>query len=108
MSRFEKVRVAGWVSAAALVVFAAAALAARQPDAAGPLTAGRCYRTTFLDPAQQHIVRVLENPVGAWVRVQSEPFSPRVPGAPARARVWLNTSTVFAITEMECSSFPGN
>ena len=92
----------------AAVLAAAGVLAARQPDEAGPWSAGRCYRASFLDPAQQQTLRVLENPGGAWVRVQSDPNSPRVPGAPPRARVWLNTATVFVIAEIECTSFPGN
>ena len=82
--------------------------AGQRGEEAQPWTAGRCYRASFLDPAQQQTLRVLENPVGAWVRVQSDPSSPRVPGATPRGRVWLNTATVFAVAEIECSSFPGN
>ena len=88
-----------------LLATVAGVLSARQRgEETQPWSAGRCYRASFLDPAQQQTLRVLENPVGAWVRVQSDPSSPRVPGAPARGRVWLNTATVFAITEIECSS----
>lgn len=77
-------------------------------DEAQPWMVGKCYRVLFLDPAQQQTLRVLENPVGPWVRVQSDPRSPRVPGASPRGRVWLNTATVFAVEEVECSSFPGD
>ena len=72
-----------------------------------PWVAGECYRVSFLDPAQQQTLRVLENPAGAWVRVQSDPRSPRVPGASPRGRVWLNTAAVFAVAEIECSTIPG-
>ena len=82
--------------------------AAQRADDGQPWTAGKCYRVLFLDPAQQQTLRVLDSPVGPWVRVQSDPRSPRVPGASPRGRVWLNTATVFAVEEVECSSFPGN
>ena len=96
------------LAACAAFVALAAVLSARQQDEPGPWSAGRCYRASFLDPAQQENLRVLESPAGPWVRVQADPKFPRVPGAPPRARVWLNTATVFAITEIECSSFPGD
>jgi hypothetical protein len=82
--------------------------AAQRGDDGHPWTAGRCYRVLFLDPAQQQTLRVLENPVGPWVRVQSDPRGTRVPGATPRGRVWLNTATVFAIEETDCSSLPGH
>ena len=107
MRRFKKVELGIFLLSAA-VVAAASVVAARQAEDARPWAAGRCYRASFLDPAQQQTLRVLENPIGAWVRVQSDPQSPRVPGAPARSRVWLNTAMVFAITEIECSSMAGN
>lgn len=89
-------------------VVTGAVWADQRGDEAQPWMFGKCYRVVFLDPAQQQTLRVLENPVGPWVRVQSEPRSPRLPGASPRGRVWLNTATVFAVEEVECSSFPGN
>ena len=86
----------------------AAGIAGQRGDDAQPWTPGRCYRALFLDPGQQQTLRVLDAPAGAWVRVQSDPKSPRVPGASARGRVWLNTATVFAVEEVECPTFPGN
>lgn len=107
MPGMKKVTLAACVASAAFVVLATV-LVAQQRDEAGPWSAGHCYRASFLDPPQQQNLRVLENPAGAWVRVQSDPTSPRVPGSAQRARVWLNTATVFAITEIECSSFPAD
>jgi hypothetical protein len=109
MRASRKVGVATIIGSAALVVALAGAGSARQRgDDAAPWTPGRCYRASFLDPAQQQTLRVLDNPVGAFVRVQSDPRSPRVPGVSPRGRVWLNTATVFALEEVECSSVPGN
>ena len=58
---------------------AASVWAAQRGDDVQPWTAGRCYRVLFLDPAQQQTLRVLETPVGPWVRVQSDPRGPRCP-----------------------------
>jgi hypothetical protein len=107
MSTVKQGIVAACLVCAAFVVLAVV-VSARQAEKAGPWNAGRCYRASFLDPAQQQTLRVLEDPAGTWVRVQSDPTSPRVPGAAPRARVWLNTATVFAITEIECSSLPAD
>ena len=104
MRKVNATVVGAMLAAAALVIGLATILAAQGGEAAGPWAAGRCYRTSFLEPAQQQTLRVLEDSVGPWVRVQSDPISPRFPGAPPRARVWLNTATVFAIAEIECSS----
>ena len=109
MRLVKVVIVAGAVVAAALGgALAREVWADQRADEGQPWAAGRCYRVLFLDPAQQQTLRVLENPVGAWVRVQSDPRSPRVPGASPRGRVWLNTATVFSVEEVECSTVPGN
>lgn len=88
---------------AGLLGMAAAPGAARQSVSQEPWTPGYCYRVTIIYPEQQHTLRVLEAPRGAWVRVVSDPASPRVPGAPPRSPVWLNTASVFTLQAVECS-----
>ncbi|HSL20618.1 MAG TPA: hypothetical protein VK886_03720 [Vicinamibacterales bacterium] len=107
MRSVNRVTVVSVIVGIVVVGFLAVAVAARQAgDAAPPWTAGRCYRATVLEPSQQHTLQVLEDPVGAWVRVRSDPRLPRVPGSTPGARVWLNTMSVFSVQEVECASFP--
>lgn len=107
MSNVSKVAISSVVSGLVAVAFVGGVLSARQgTDAAQPWAAGRCYRATVLDPSQQHTLQVMEDPVGAWVRVRSDPRLPRVPGASPGGRVWLNTMSVFSVQEVECASFP--
>ncbi len=80
-------------------------LAARQAEDVQPWSEGACYRATTLEGDEQHTLRILEAPRGAWVRVQSDPMSPRVPGA-SRRPIWLNTALVFSLQQIECSTFP--
>jgi hypothetical protein len=92
---------------AVLFAAAAGARAARQADdGVQPWVEGRCYRVTIIYPEQQHVLRIVEAPRGAWVRVRSDPISPPVPGASGRSPVWLNTASVFTIQEIECSTLP--
>jgi hypothetical protein len=81
--------------------------AARQGiEAPQPWAAGHCYRATVVHGEEQHTLRVLEPPRGDWVRVVSDPMSPRVPGATGRTPVWLNTASVFTLQEVDCAVFP--
>lgn len=97
----------GCVLTCAVLLAGLVGLSARQAEAeTSPWTVGHCYRATILEPPQQHTLRVLEPPSGVWVRVQSDPRSPRVPGASGRGRVWLNTLSVFSVEEVECAGFP--
>lgn len=88
-----------------VLVVAGAAWGARQADEPQPWRAGNCYRATLIG-GDLHSVRVLEDPQGTWVRVQADPMSPKVPGASARAPVWLNTALVFTLQQIECATFP--
>jgi hypothetical protein len=69
---------------------------------AGPWQAGRCYRVFPSDPDTFHLFKVLQNPNGDWVRVQSHPSSPAVPGMRQPAPLWLNTKSPFAVQEWPC------
>jgi hypothetical protein len=79
--------------------------ASAQPDVRPqPWQVGKCYRVFPADRDQLYIFKVLEPPAGAWVRVQSDPSNPEVPGARPQAAVWLNTASAFSIQEWPCQS----
>jgi len=71
-------------------------------SSAGQLLAGRCYRVFPSDPDTFHLFKVLQFQNGDWVRVQSHPSSPAVPGGRQPAPLWLNTRSPFAIQEWPC------
>lgn len=103
----KKVSVMGALLAAGLIWTAASARggqAAAQGATApqGPWQAGRCYRVFSDDRHELHTFKVLEPPAGQWIRVQSDPASPPVPGAAPQARLWLNADAVFAVQEWTC------
>jgi hypothetical protein len=63
---------------------------------------GQCYRVFPENRDQLYIFKVLEPPAGSWIRVQSDPKSPVVPGARPQVPLWLNTNSAFAVQEWSC------
>jgi hypothetical protein len=84
------------------------ALNARQTATQGTATeqlweVGECYRVFPANRDQLYIFKVLEPPRGAWIRVQSDPSNPPVPGARPQVPLWLNQSSAFAVQQWPCS-----
>lgn len=74
-----------------------------QPAASQPWQVGQCYRVFPADRDTLYTFKVLEPPVGGWVRVESAPSSPLTPGGLRQAPLWLNTASAFAVQEWSCN-----
>jgi hypothetical protein len=98
--------IAGFTAAA----LAAIVIAARVPfdptrvlaAAAQPWQVGQCYRVFPADRDTFYTFKVLDAPEGPWVRVQSVPASPPVPGANPPVVQWLNSTSAFMVQQSEC------
>ena len=71
--------------------------------AAEPWQAGHGYRIFPENRDQLYVFKVIEPSSGPWIRVQTDPAAPRVPGARPEAPLWLNGNAVFAVQEWTCS-----
>jgi hypothetical protein len=94
----------GAVVATSLSVSSSSTAASQsQPAAPQPWQVGQCYRIFPADRDTLYTFKVLEPPVGGWVRVESAPSSPPTPGGLRQAPLWLNTTAAFAVQEWSCT-----
>ena len=70
--------------------------------AAQPWQSGQCYRVIPANRDTIYTFKVLEQPSGTWVRVQSVPTSPESPGGKPQVTQWLNSGSVFVAQEWSC------
>jgi hypothetical protein len=95
--------IVGMVGACAFVVGLRATAGQDAADRTEPFVVGRCYRVFPADRDQTYIFKVIGPATGEWLRVQSDPAAPRVPGARPTVPLWLNLRSPFAVQEWSCS-----
>jgi hypothetical protein len=86
MRTLSLICVVGLLSGATVSVALRASSGRVQDDAQQPWQIGRCYRVFPAERDQTYVFKVLDPPAGQWLRVQSDPAAPRVPGAGRRCR----------------------
>jgi hypothetical protein len=66
---------------------------------------GSCYRVFRVGEKIPDSLKVVSVD-GPWIRVESDPRAPWVPGARQQAWVWVNADAVSIVQEWPCSSLP--
>jgi hypothetical protein len=80
--------------------------AAQEQALVRPWQVGSCYRVFLRASEPPDLFKVVASPEGSWVRVETAPGAPWVPGSRPPARVWININSVFVVQEWPCSIFP--